>query len=210
MAAKCYIFIQKMLSLVTSLLLFDLVSCPKCLYFTDAMFSKKGSKRARLRITETCQGKSVAHQALLQYPATCSTEAASNLPTVHELQEHEVQQEQPAPSSTEEPSFQHVHEPSNADWAAIQQQFVDAYFELVAVRKCTFCDTIIADNSEHIKCGDCGTQTYFCSQKCFRKVHNAHCNPFHKAQEWLVSNFQLIYTSYIFFRRSTFKESTKC
>ena len=112
--------------------------------------------------------------------------------------------------SPDKPSFQHVHEPSNADWAAIQQQFVDAYFELGAVRKCTFCDTIIADNSEHIKCGDCGTQTYFCSQKCFRKVHNAHCNPFHKAQEWLVSNFQLIYTSYIFFRRSTFKESTKC
>lgn len=104
--------------------------------------------------------------------------AVQEMEVIEPVNEHQVQPEQDeyGPATATNP------------WTAVHSKLVDAYFE-ESITKCAACSGGIGHF--HIRCQDCGSQTYYCSQKCCKKFHRWDLNPFHKPMQWMVSKYYL-------------------
>ena len=121
-----------------------------------------------------------------QLPLVTEVLTPESAPAVQEMEmivpvnEHQVQPEQ-----------DHQDECNPSDiatnpWTAVRSELLDVYFD-ESITKCAACNGGIGHF--HIRCQDCGSQTYFCSQECCKLCHRWDLNPFHKPMQWMVSTY---------------------
>ena len=121
-----------------------------------------------------------------QVPLVTEVLTEESAPTVQEMEvivpvnEHQVQPEQDEycdPSVATNP------------WTAVRSKLLDVYFD-ESITKCAACKGEMGHF--HIRCQDCGSQTYYCSQDCCKLYHRWDLNPFHKPMQWMVSTFMYL------------------
>ena len=74
-------------------------------------------------------------------------------------------------------------------WKNARQQLLQAYFDGCLPREnetCMACKSAVNLSSEHMRCIDCATHAYFCSDMCATEVHKEGLLPFHKLDTWSV------------------------
>ena len=158
-----------------------------CLFFfTDIMASKY--KRFKFNVREI-DNDSVQTQRLPLSSSTAKKHESIThmeivpeiiLPTVEGIQ---TPSSPPPPESSKGYSSTHA----SSSWTAVRQQLVDVHFE-IQFSEYAACTKQIG--AHHIRCKDCGQQTYYCSENCCSKMHTWDRNPFHKPMQWKVCHFR--------------------